>query len=156
MGTAPLDPGEGSVGSGLRATVAATEDEEARGPDATLPHRRRFPRLPGIVDNQSAFPSKPLKDTAPATRWVGDFLRWHNHEHRHTGIAFVRSIDQHDGRDIATLEERKLTSAKAKERHPQRWGSRPLRSWRRPERASVRPRRNPDLDFEHDDSPACR
>jgi putative transposase len=92
------------------------------------------------------FPSKPFQDLAHATRWVADFVRWYNYEHRHSGIAFVRPIDRHEGRDVAILEARKAAYDRAKNRHPERWGSRPPRSWKRPERVVVRARRNPDVD----------
>lgn len=92
------------------------------------------------------FPREPFADWAEATRWVADFVRWYNYEHRHSGIAFVRPIDRHEGRDIAILEARKATYEEAKKRHPERWGSRPTRSWKRPERVVVRARRTPDVD----------
>ena len=92
------------------------------------------------------FPRGAFQSLAHATRWVADFVRWYNYEHRHSGIAFVRPIDRHEGRDIAILEERKAAYERAKRRHPERWGSRPPRSWKRPERVVVRARRNPDVD----------
>ena len=92
------------------------------------------------------YPHDGFSDLAHATRWVADFVRWYNYDHRHSGIAFVRPIDRHEGRDIAILDGRKKAYEAAKQRHPERWGSRPTRSWARPERVAVRARRNPDVD----------
>lgn len=86
------------------------------------------------------FPSDRFTSLAMTRKWVADFVRWYNWEHRHSGIKFVRPVDRHEGRDIGILELRTQTYEAAKARHPQRWGSRPTRDWTRPERVSVRAR----------------
>ena len=75
-----------------------------------------------------------------ARAWVADFVRWYNFEHRHSGIRFVRPIDRHTGRDLAILEARRQAYEAAKARHPERWGSRPTRTWEQPKRVLVRAR----------------
>jgi len=92
------------------------------------------------------YPVERFQSLQEARSWVTGFVRWYHYQHRHSGIAFVRPIDRHDGRDIAILETRKAAYEVAKRRHPERWGSRATRSWERPERVVVRARPNPDVD----------
>lgn len=93
----------------------------------TLKYRPRYPR--GRFDSLQH-----------AREWVSDFVRWYNFEHRHSGIKFVRPIDRHTGRDLAVLAARKHAYEAAKARHPERWGSRPVRNWEQPQRVLVRAR----------------
>lgn len=86
------------------------------------------------------FPSAPFEDKGQAEQWVAAFVRWYNFEHRHSGIAFVRPIERHEGSDRAILETRKEVYEHAKTKHPERWGSRPTRSWQRPSRVVVKAR----------------
>jgi transposase InsO family protein len=36
------------------------------------------------------FPSGGFGDLADTRRWAGDFVRWCNHDHRHSGIRYVQ------------------------------------------------------------------
>lgn len=89
------------------------------------------------------YPEGPFTSLEAARRWVAAFVRWYNHEHLHSGIAFITPGDRHEGRDEAILESRKAVYAEAKAKHPNRWGSRPTRNWEAPKRVVVRARRNP-------------
>ena len=93
------------------------------------------------------YPDGPFEDLDAARRWVGDFVRWYNYEHQHSGIRFVRPIDRHERRDEAILEARKAVYKAAKARRPERWGGRDTRNWEPPKRVAVRARRTKeDLD----------
>lgn len=75
------------------------------------------------------YPVQPFPDLTAARQWVGGFVDWYNHEHRHSGISFVTPAERHAGRDRALLQQRRAVYAAAKARHPQRWGRRETRQW---------------------------
>lgn len=41
-----------------------------------------------------------------ARTWVGTFVHWYNHEHRHSAFSFVTSAQRHDGEDKVMLAKR--------------------------------------------------
>lgn len=75
------------------------------------------------------YPTQPFQDLTAARQWVGGFVDWYNHEHRHSGISFVTPDERHAGRDRALLQQRRAVYAAAKARHPPRWGNRNTRQW---------------------------
>lgn len=64
-----------------------------------------------------------------AQAWVEDFTTWYNTEHRHSGIRYVTPEQRHRGLDIELLQRRDAVYQAAKQRHPERWGSRSTRNW---------------------------
>lgn len=76
------------------------------------------------------YPEVAFADLMAARVWVGQFVQWYNHEHRHSAISFVTPAQRHDGRDIALLEARKVVYRTAQARHPARW-SKGIRNWDR-------------------------
>ena len=64
-----------------------------------------------------------------AQAWVEDFTTWYNTEHRHSGIRYVTPEQRHRGLDIEILQRRDAVYQAAKQRHPERWGSRSTRDW---------------------------
>lgn len=81
----------------------------------TLKYRPTYPRL--------AFES-----LLAARQWVGAFVQWYNHEHRHSAIRFVTPAERHGGLDTALLEKRTAVYEAAKRRHPERWSG-ATRNW---------------------------
>jgi putative transposase len=75
-----------------------------------------------------AFPSKGFADLDAARQWAADFVRWYNHEHRHSGIRYVTPAQRHAGQDHALLTRRHALYQQARQRNPRRW-SRQTRSW---------------------------
>jgi hypothetical protein len=63
-----------------------------------------------------------------ARQWVGTFVHWYNHEHRHSAVRFVTPEQRHAGQDAALLAKRVHVYETAKARHPQRWSG-PTRNW---------------------------
>ncbi len=94
------------------------------------------------------YPKDRFSSLEEARTWVAAFVRWYHHEHRHSGIKFVRPVDRHEGRDVTILERRREAYEAAKARHPNRWGSRPTRDWSQPKRVCVRAR--PDRKMEQE------
>ncbi len=68
-----------------------------------------------------AYPTKPFADLSAAIRWVESFVRWYNHEHRHSGICFVTPQERHTGREKAILAKRHKVYTKARAKNPERW-----------------------------------
>jgi transposase InsO family protein len=75
-----------------------------------------------------AYPSKPFESIEAARRWVHQFVRWYNEEHRHSAIGYVTPSQRHQGLDTALLAARKAVYEAAKARNPARWSG-PTRNW---------------------------
>jgi transposase InsO family protein len=58
-----------------------------------------------------------------ARTFVGDFVDWYNHEHRHTGIGLHTPADVHYGHATAKAAQRATTLAAARSAHPERFGT---------------------------------
>lgn len=63
--------------------------------------------------------------------WVTDFVRWYNHEHRHSGIRYVTPEQRYTGVDIAILAARHALYRSERAKRPERWIG-PTRDWSRP------------------------
>jgi len=97
-----------------------------------------------------AYPERPFADLGAARTWVAAFVRWYNHDHRHSAIRFVTPEERHTGRDRALLQQRHVVYQRARARTPARWSG-ATRNWSpisevrlNPEREHARPDpRNP-------------
>ena len=74
------------------------------------------------------YPEQGFASLQTARDWVQRFVRWYNHEHRHSAIQFVTPHERHEGLDHAILENRKAVYEEAKTRHPERWSG-ATRNW---------------------------
>jgi transposase InsO family protein len=74
------------------------------------------------------FPDKAFADLDEARAWASHFVRWYNHEHRHSGIRYVSPAQRHAGDDKAILAARHALYLHARERHPRRWSG-ATRNW---------------------------
>ncbi len=59
---------------------------------------------------------------------VRDFIRWYNHEHRHSRIGFVTPAERHRGENHAVLARRYGLYQEARNRMPERWSG-ATRNW---------------------------
>jgi putative transposase len=73
----------------------------------TLKYRPGFPDRFGAIQDARA--------------WCSPFFEWYNHEHRHSGIAYLTPADVHFGRADKILRHRKLVLDEATRRHPERF-----------------------------------
>lgn len=73
------------------------------------------------------YPEAPFTRLTEARAWVGSFVDWYNHEHKHSAIKFVTPNQRHNGLDKAILENRKEVIEQAKKNHPKRWNGRKTR-----------------------------
>jgi len=90
------------------------------------------------------YPNRPFASNEEACEWVGAFVHWYNHQHRHSGIKFVTPHQRHSGTATAICQQRADVYEKARQAHPRRW-SRSTRCWRQPEEVWInKPTEEPD------------
>jgi putative transposase len=74
------------------------------------------------------WPQDGFADLDAARSWVRDFIRWYNHEHRHSRIRFVTPAQRHRGEDKEVLAQRHALYQQARHKHPHRWSG-ATRNW---------------------------
>jgi len=74
------------------------------------------------------WPKGGFADVEAARAWVRDFVRWYNHEHRHSRICFVTPVERHEGKDREVLAKRHELYQQARARRPERWSG-DTRNW---------------------------
>ena len=74
------------------------------------------------------FPSAGFADLGAARQWASCFVRWYNHEHRHSAIRYVTPAERHAGQDRALLAARHGLYEAARASNPRRWSG-PTRDW---------------------------
>jgi transposase InsO family protein len=74
------------------------------------------------------FPARGFVDLESAREWAVAFVRWYNHEHRHSGIGYVTPAQRHTGEDHPILAARHALYTHARQCNPARW-SRQTRDW---------------------------
>lgn len=84
------------------------------------------------------YPYKGFECIEHAREWVLKFVRWYNHEHRHSGIKFVTPHQRHTGQDEQVLQYRTDVYAQAQQRNPKRWSG-SIRNWSRIEQVWLNP-----------------
>jgi transposase InsO family protein len=87
------------------------------------------------------FPTKGFHDVEDARRWASDFVRWYNHEHRHSGIRYVSPAERHAGSDREILARRHALYTQARTEKPRRW-SRHTRNWQPVDAVTLNPERD--------------
>ena len=74
------------------------------------------------------FPAKGFTSLDAARDWAAQFVRWYNHDHRHSGIRYVSPAQRHTGEDQAILAERHALYLRARALKPSRWSGK-TRNW---------------------------
>ena len=74
------------------------------------------------------YPHQAFESLLAARQWVGLFVHWYNHEHRHSAISFVTPAQRHEGLDTALLQKRVTVYEVARQNHPERWSGE-TRDW---------------------------
>src|SRR6202022_4260739 len=72
--------------------------------------------------------------------WTQQFVRWYNHEHKHSRLKFVTPAQRHNGVAAAVLAQREAVYAEARQRNPRRW-SRSTRNWELKDEVWLKPER---------------
>lgn len=86
-----------------------------------------------------------FQDLQHAREWAAAFVRWYNHEHRHSGIGYVTPAQRHSGGDRVVLDRRHELYQQAREANPRRWSG-DTRNWQRIEVVKLNPERDPPVD----------
>ncbi|NHZ44010.1 transposase family protein [Massilia sp. CCM 8693] len=76
-----------------------------------------------------AYPRTAFANLLAARQWVGGFVHWYNHEHRHSAIQFVMPAQRYAGLDEALLRNRNAVYQAARAAHPERWSGDTRNSW---------------------------
>lgn len=84
------------------------------------------------------YPLRTFGNLLAARQWVGAFVHWYNHEHRHSAVRFVTPDQRHTGQDTALLAKRVSVYEVAKAKHPHRWSG-PTRNWEPVRRVHLNP-----------------
>jgi transposase InsO family protein len=97
------------------------------------------------------YPQRAFESLLAARIWVGHFVHWYNHEHRHSSISFVTPSERHSGLDTAILAKRIEVYEAAKAKHPERWSGN-TRNWQRVQKVHLNPdqkplRKEPNIDI---------
>ena len=90
---------------------------------------------------RSDYPGQAFESLLAARIWVGHFVQWYNHEHRHSAINFVTPGERHAGTDAVLLGKRVEVYEAARARHPERWSSN-TRNWQRIDTVHLNPNQN--------------
>ena len=84
---------------------------------------------------ESLFRTAKYRPEFPATGFAdldaaraAEFVRWYNHDHRHSGIRYVSPAQRHGGEDRAILAARHDLYIQARQRNPARWSGN-TRNW---------------------------
>ncbi len=85
-----------------------------------------------------AYPAKPFESIEAARQWVHAFVRWYNHEHRHSGIRHVTPSQRHSGEEREILAARQTLYRAARQRKPARWSG-DIRNWNPVEKVWLNP-----------------
>jgi len=87
-----------------------------------------------------SFPVNGFATIEEARDWVLAFVRWYNHEHRHSGLHYVTPEQRHTGEAEHILERRKQVIEAAKAKNPLRWSGH-TRNLSLPESVTLNPDR---------------
>jgi len=63
------------------------------------------------------------------------FVRWYNHEHKHSGLKFVTPTQRHSGQSAAIMEHREIVYQEARSRTGK------TRNWAQQEEVWLNPER---------------
>lgn len=74
--------------------------------------------------------------------WGREFFPWYNHEHHHSGLAYLTPAQVHGGRTEEVLRAREETLRQAWETHPERFVNGPPRVQRPPSEVWINPPRH--------------
>jgi transposase InsO family protein len=124
------------------ATLKATLDKLGVTPSYSRPHvsddNPFSEALFRTAKYRPEYPTKPFESLEAAIKWVEEFIKWYNTEHRHSGIRFVTPTERHNGEDEKILAYRVKVYEKAQQKHPERWSGK-TRNWEPIEKVYLNP-----------------
>lgn len=93
-----------------------------------------------VMKHRPWYPKRPFESIEEARAWVAEFVRWHNHDHRHSALKFVTPEQRYTGEDAAILARRARVYEQARRKRPEGWSG-PTRDWTPPKVPVLNPRR---------------
>lgn len=132
-------------GSAMKgATMLATLEQLGVAPSFSRPHvsndNAYAESLFRTCKYRPDYPAKPFESLDEARTWTQKFVRWYNHEHKHSGLKFVTPAQRHTGQDAAILARREKVYRDARNRNPERW-SQGTRNWKLEDQVWLNPER---------------
>jgi len=92
-------------------------------------HTNQPPEFSGrFTKYRPGFPSGGFASLEQARMWAADFVRWYNHDHRHSALRYVVPAQRHAGDDQTILARRHGLYQAARQLHPRRWSG-ATRNW---------------------------
>jgi putative transposase len=70
-----------------------------------------------------------FRDIEHAREWMSNFVDWYNTKHLHSSLGYVTPDVYRKGIHHEIFRKRNATMEKAREKNPERWGSRDTRIW---------------------------
>jgi hypothetical protein len=67
------------------------------------------------------FPATGFADLDSVRQWAASFVRWYNHDHRHSRSRYVSPAQRHAGTDHAIPQQRHALYCQARDHHPRNW-----------------------------------
>jgi len=64
-----------------------------------------------------------------ARTWFADFIDWYNRNHMHSGLQYVTPFQKRKGEHHVIFAKRNGVLENARQKHPERWGSRATRKY---------------------------
>lgn len=74
-----------------------------------------------------------------AREWMAAFVDWYNNDHMHSRIGYVTPQQMRTGEAETIFKQRNATMQQAYEQHPERWGSRVVKQWKKVEQVVLNP-----------------
>jgi putative transposase len=88
------------------------------------------------------YPRNGFETVVEARDWIVGFVRWYNHDYRHSAIRFVTPCQRHTGQDKKILEQRRALYELARSHHPERRHNK-VRNWDYIEEVWLNPYKDP-------------
>ena len=82
-----------------------------------------------------------------ARKWAQRFFKWYNSERQHSSICYITPNDSHNGLGEKIAFTRNQVMEMAKQKHPERWGSRKTKDWSSPKVVFLNPSNKYSQDF---------
>lgn len=141
----------GDNGSPLKAaTVHALMHQLGITPSHSRPRvSNDNPHAEALFRTAKYHPSLPPAGFATlqdARKWADGFMKWYNHQHRHSSLRFVTPAQKHSGEDVFLLAKRKGLYEAKRSQNPQRWIQKKTRNWEPVTHATLNPLDNRTLE----------
>lgn len=71
-----------------------------------------------------------FKTLTSAREWMSSFIQWYNVEHLHSSLDYVTPEQMRSGKAQNIFRKRNMVMQEARQKFPERWGSRKMKEWK--------------------------